>query len=156
MLVPRLNGHEFEQALGDGEGQGSLAYCGPWGCKELDTTERLNKSPQTSPGHSSGCCSGGEEGWREMETPEQNPVSVNWGREGRRLGAPPEWEQRLGERSLDRRLQAASWRTEQSVGQLPPSSGAALSGRRSPSCPRTVPSGLAPDNLRTTSFPSQK
>ena len=32
----RLNGHEFEQALGDGEGQGSLAYCSPWGHKELD------------------------------------------------------------------------------------------------------------------------
>jgi len=38
----QLNGHEFEQALGDGEGQGSLACCSPWGCKELDTTERLN------------------------------------------------------------------------------------------------------------------
>ena len=37
----RLNGHEFEQALGDGDGQGSLACCSPWGCKELDTTERL-------------------------------------------------------------------------------------------------------------------
>ena len=34
----RLNGHEFEQALGDGEGQGSLVCCSPWGCKELDTT----------------------------------------------------------------------------------------------------------------------
>ena len=33
-----LNGHEFEQALGDGEGQGSLACCSPWGCKELDMT----------------------------------------------------------------------------------------------------------------------
>ena len=30
----RLNGHEFEQALGDGEGQGSLACCSPWGHKE--------------------------------------------------------------------------------------------------------------------------
>ena len=30
----RLDGHEFEQTLGDGEGQGSLAYCSPWGCKE--------------------------------------------------------------------------------------------------------------------------
>ena len=39
----RLNGHEFEQALGDGEGQGRLAYCSPWGLKELDTTEGLNK-----------------------------------------------------------------------------------------------------------------
>ena len=34
----RLSGHEFEQALGDGEGQGSLACCSPWGLKELDTT----------------------------------------------------------------------------------------------------------------------
>jgi len=30
----RLNGHEFEQTLGDGEGQGSLACCSPWGLKE--------------------------------------------------------------------------------------------------------------------------
>ena len=37
----QLNGHEFEQAPGDGEGQGSLACCSPWGRKELDTTERL-------------------------------------------------------------------------------------------------------------------
>ena len=35
----RSNGHKFEQTLGDGEGQGSLACCSPWGCKELDTTE---------------------------------------------------------------------------------------------------------------------
>ena len=34
--------HEFEQAPGDGEGQGSLACCSPWGHKELDMTERLN------------------------------------------------------------------------------------------------------------------
>ena len=39
-----LNGHEFEWALGDGEWQGSLACCSPWGCKELDTTEWLNNS----------------------------------------------------------------------------------------------------------------
>ena len=37
----RLNGHESEQALGVGDGQGSLACCSPWGHKELDTTERL-------------------------------------------------------------------------------------------------------------------
>ena len=37
-----LSGHEFEQALGNGEGQGSLACCSPWGCKESDTTEQLN------------------------------------------------------------------------------------------------------------------
>ena len=34
---------EFEQALGAGDGQGSLACCSPWGHKELDMTERLNK-----------------------------------------------------------------------------------------------------------------
>ena len=39
-----LNGHEFEQTLGDSEGQGSLACCSPWGCKESDTTERLNSN----------------------------------------------------------------------------------------------------------------
>ena len=39
-----LNGHEVEQTLGDGEGQGSLACCSPWGGKELDTTERLNNN----------------------------------------------------------------------------------------------------------------
>ena len=38
----RLDGHEFEQALGVGDGQGSLFYCNPWGGKESDTTEPLN------------------------------------------------------------------------------------------------------------------
>ena len=38
----RLNGHEFEHPLGDGEGQGSLECCSPWGHTESDTTERLN------------------------------------------------------------------------------------------------------------------
>ena len=37
-----FNGHDFEQALGDGEGQGSLACCSPWGYKELDKTEWLS------------------------------------------------------------------------------------------------------------------
>ena len=35
----RVNGHEFEQTPGDGEGQGSLACSSQWGCKESDTTE---------------------------------------------------------------------------------------------------------------------
>ena len=40
---------EFEQALGDGEGQGSLVCCSPWGCKESDKTERLhNNTPRNS------------------------------------------------------------------------------------------------------------
>ena len=41
-----LNGHEFEQTLGDGERQGSLMCCSPWGCKELDTPEQLNNLKQ--------------------------------------------------------------------------------------------------------------
>ena len=40
----KLNGQEFEQTLGDGEGQGSLACCSPWGCKESDMTYQLNNN----------------------------------------------------------------------------------------------------------------
>ena len=53
-----LNGHEFEQILWDGEGQGSLACCSPWGHKELNTTEWLNWT-ELKFGHSlsnSECC----------------------------------------------------------------------------------------------------
>ena len=38
----QLYGHEFEQAPGVGDGQGSLVCCSPWGRKQSDTTERLN------------------------------------------------------------------------------------------------------------------
>ena len=38
----QLNGHEFEQALGVGDGQEGLACCSPWGLKESDMTLRLN------------------------------------------------------------------------------------------------------------------
>ena len=41
-----VNGHESEQASGNGEGQGSLVCCSPWGHKESDTTERLNNNIQ--------------------------------------------------------------------------------------------------------------
>ena len=41
-LLLGSNEHESEQALGIGDGQGSLACCSPWGYKESDTTERLN------------------------------------------------------------------------------------------------------------------
>ena len=34
----QLNGHEFEETLGDSEGLGGLACCSPWGCKEPDPT----------------------------------------------------------------------------------------------------------------------
>jgi len=40
----RLNGYEFEQTLGDGEGRGNLACCSPQGCKELDVAERENNN----------------------------------------------------------------------------------------------------------------
>ena len=38
----RLDGHEFEEAPGVGDGPGGLTCCSPWGCKESDTTERLS------------------------------------------------------------------------------------------------------------------
>ena len=41
-ITNSISGHEFEQASGVGDGQGSLACCSPWGRKESDTTERLN------------------------------------------------------------------------------------------------------------------
>ena len=37
-----IDGHEFDQASGIGEGQGSLEWCDPWGHKELDTTGQVN------------------------------------------------------------------------------------------------------------------
>ena len=44
MVRYQLNGHEFEQTQGDGEGQGSLACYSPWGCKESDTTQQVNNN----------------------------------------------------------------------------------------------------------------
>ena len=49
--VDKLNGHEFEQALGGGRGHGSLACCSPWGHKELATTEQLNEERIQSTPH---------------------------------------------------------------------------------------------------------
>ena len=46
----RLDGHEFEQAKGDGEGQGSLVCCSPWGHKEFNMTEQLNNNSCMSAG----------------------------------------------------------------------------------------------------------
>ena len=48
----QLSGQEFEQTLGDGKGQGSLACSSPWGHKELNTTERLNN--KNIPGDAAG------------------------------------------------------------------------------------------------------
>ena len=45
----QLNGHEFEQAPEDAEGQGSLMWCSPWGCKESDVIQGLNNKAPTLP-----------------------------------------------------------------------------------------------------------
>ena len=47
----RLDGHEFEQPLGIGDGQGSLVCCSPWGCRESETTEWLNWTDDLSNSH---------------------------------------------------------------------------------------------------------
>ena len=47
----RLNGHESEQTLGDGDGQRSLVCCGSWSCKESDTTEQPNNTKITGIRH---------------------------------------------------------------------------------------------------------
>ena len=54
----QLDGHEFKQAPGDGKGQGSLVCCSPWGRKESDTTEGLNRKSE---------CAGGHTQWQEKE-----------------------------------------------------------------------------------------
>ena len=46
----QLNGHEFDQTPGNGEGQGSLACCSPWYHKESDTTERLSSKESEATG----------------------------------------------------------------------------------------------------------
>ena len=51
----RLNGHEFEQSLGDSDGQGGLACCGPWGRKELGMTDRLSSNRETKIPHAMWC-----------------------------------------------------------------------------------------------------
>ena len=41
----RLSGHECEQTLGDSEGQGGLACCSPWDCRESDMTKVTEQQP---------------------------------------------------------------------------------------------------------------
>ena len=50
----RLDGHESKEALGVGDGQGSLACCSPWVRKESDRTEQLNKTERYNMGFSGG------------------------------------------------------------------------------------------------------
>ena len=47
----RLNGHEFEQTMGDSEGQGRLACYSPWGRRESDTTEQQQQLPPSKSIH---------------------------------------------------------------------------------------------------------
>ena len=65
-----LNGHEFEQTLGDSEGQGSLACCRPWGHKESDITEWLN-SNSTPEMHKSSA-----EEWLWMPNPQASVIRI--------------------------------------------------------------------------------
>ena len=77
----RLNGHEFEETPGVGDGQGGLACCGSWGRKESDTTERLselspgeNWDPDQGPGdtlQTQGCWWMGLQAEGRTDTPEQ-------------------------------------------------------------------------------------
>ena len=46
----QLNGHELGQTLGHDEGQGGLACCSPWGCKEWDMTWQLNNNKKCEMG----------------------------------------------------------------------------------------------------------
>ena len=55
----QLNGHQCEQTQGDGEGQGTLACCSPWGCKKPDTTEQLNNNKRKEMGLRCPWCPGG-------------------------------------------------------------------------------------------------
>ena len=61
----QLNKHDLEQALGDGERQGSLACCSPWGCKEFAKTEWLNNKYREWRGES--CVSRFKKLWVEEE-----------------------------------------------------------------------------------------
>ena len=68
----QLNGHEFEQAQGDSEGQGSLLCCSPWGCNELDTSEQLNSSWKAGRGReATGCRTGWDPG---PQSPQCSPL----------------------------------------------------------------------------------
>ena len=63
----QLDGHEFEQTLGDSKGQGSLVCCSPWGRKESDTTEQMNNNRL---GCSEACGLVPDQGW--------NPCLLHW------------------------------------------------------------------------------
>ena len=72
----QLDGDESEQAPGVGDGQGGLAWCSPWGCKESDTTEQLNRTELGEAGDTDesdlGPALQGLPGWWEPRYPGQH------------------------------------------------------------------------------------
>ena len=70
-----LDGREFEQAPGDGEGQGSLVCCSPRGHRESDTTERLNNITGTPDTGSGNCAQSwlGDSGWTVVTSDQDSP-----------------------------------------------------------------------------------
>ena len=64
-----LNGHEFEQTPGDGEGQGSLVFCSPWGCKESDTVSEwtITTTSGVLVKFETVFCTEGKERWKQRQ-----------------------------------------------------------------------------------------
>ena len=77
--------HESEQAPGDGNGQGSLACCSPWGCNESDTTEWLNNNMGlrvylvAQEGKESTCTAGDQGLIPRSEDPLENWMATHFG-----------------------------------------------------------------------------
>ena len=88
----QLNGHEFDKAPGDGEGQESLECCSPWGCKESDRTERLNNNKRYF--H---CCS-------SFDQQLFYPLKLREGHRGRSLGYNNRGQKGLGAQESHRAL----------------------------------------------------
>ena len=93
----QLNGHEFEQAPGVGDGQGSLSCCSPWGCKEWDTTKQLNWTDSVfrSPvDHVAWCCLktglNSREGWLFLV-----PIEWPWVPSEERQGILLQWQRSI-------------------------------------------------------------
>ena len=127
----RLNGREFEQALGNSEGQGGLACCSSWGRKESDKTERLNDNKrELDPSGGSflgGCLEIAGDRFRFLSSDHQGRCS--WG-----LSRGPSSESPVtGLGQLSPPLEAASQNVDQEEGS--PASSSRL-GSSAPSCPQ--------------------
>ena len=74
----RLNGHESKQGTGDGDGQGGLASCSPWGHKGSDVTERLKNSKVYNRGYPVWTSEEGDRGRGWDDKAEQGQFSSLW------------------------------------------------------------------------------